>query len=94
MNLGITDRLAPVLEAVRTFIRERVEPVEAEAHVGALEGGAPPTQQLYRIPIHPLPGEGEPTPRFGVLGGQFGVDCTAFRKECTGFCSARIGRFS
>ena len=30
MNLGITDRLAPVLEAVRTFIRERVEPVEEE----------------------------------------------------------------
>ena len=30
MNLGITDRLAPVLEAVKTFIRERVEPVEEE----------------------------------------------------------------
>jgi acyl-CoA dehydrogenase len=30
MNLGITDRLAPVLEAVRTFIHERVEPVEEE----------------------------------------------------------------
>jgi acyl-CoA dehydrogenase len=30
MNLGITDRLAPVLEAVRTFIRENVEPVEEE----------------------------------------------------------------
>ncbi len=30
MNLGITDRLEPILEAVRTFIRERVEPVEEE----------------------------------------------------------------
>ena len=30
MNLGITDRLAPVLGAVKTYIRERVEPVEEE----------------------------------------------------------------
>ena len=30
MNLGITDRLEPVLEAVKTFIRDRVEPVDAE----------------------------------------------------------------
>ena len=36
MNLGITDRLAPVLEAVKNFIRDRVEPVEEEflAEVG------------------------------------------------------------
>jgi acyl-CoA dehydrogenase len=30
MNLGITDRLEPVLKAVKTFIREKVEPVEEE----------------------------------------------------------------
>ena len=30
MNLGITDRLAPVLEAVKIFIRDKVEPVEEE----------------------------------------------------------------
>ncbi len=36
MNLGITDRLEPILEAVKTFIRDRVEPVDAEflAEVG------------------------------------------------------------
>jgi len=30
MNLGISDRLAPILDAVKTFIREHVEPVDAE----------------------------------------------------------------
>lgn len=30
MNLGITDRLEPVLEAVKTFIRDKVEPVDEE----------------------------------------------------------------
>jgi len=30
MNLGVTDRLRPLLEAVKTFIDERVAPVDAE----------------------------------------------------------------
>lgn len=30
MNLGITDRLEPILAAVKTFIREHVEPVDDE----------------------------------------------------------------
>jgi acyl-CoA dehydrogenase len=30
MNLGVTDRLQPLLDAVRTFINERVVPVDAE----------------------------------------------------------------
>lgn len=36
MNLGVTDRLRPILDAVRTFIKEQVEPVDEEflAEVG------------------------------------------------------------
>jgi len=30
MNLGISDRLEPILAAVKTFIREHVEPVDDE----------------------------------------------------------------
>ena len=30
MNLGVTDRLQPLLGAVQTFIKERVVPVDAE----------------------------------------------------------------
>jgi len=30
MNLGVTDRLQPLLDAVKTFISERVAPVDAE----------------------------------------------------------------
>ena len=30
MNLGVTDRLQPLLDAVKTFIKERVVPVDAE----------------------------------------------------------------
>ena len=36
MNLGVTDRLRPILDAVKTFINERVEPLDEEflAEVG------------------------------------------------------------
>jgi len=30
MNLGVSDRLEPILDAVRTFIKERVEPLDEE----------------------------------------------------------------
>ena len=30
MNLGVTDRLRPILDSVRTFINERVEPLDEE----------------------------------------------------------------
>ena len=39
MNLGITDRLEPILAAVRTFIREHVEPVDEEFLAEVDNGG-------------------------------------------------------
>ena len=66
MNLGITDRLAPVLEAVRTFIRERVEPVEEEflAEVRSLHERLPALDlnqtlvELTRLVARLGPGDG------------------------------------
>jgi acyl-CoA dehydrogenase len=39
MNLGITDRLEPILAAVRNFIREHVEPVDDEFLAEVDKGG-------------------------------------------------------
>jgi acyl-CoA dehydrogenase len=39
MNLGITDRLEPILAAVKTFIREHVEPVDDEFLAEVDNGG-------------------------------------------------------
>ena len=39
MNLGISERLEPILEAVRTFIRDKVEPANEAFHEEIDKGG-------------------------------------------------------